>query len=628
MDINELNKLRTKYYLLEEGGQVYCSKCGKKVLKDTYQYSQHQDKCKIKFVDKYKPSKNNQIYGFSFRIIDNKLVFNVYQLGLELIGGFTDRYSGSKRKTVFKATFEKESRNVTEKGLYNIDVWFKKMIDMDGIVCLNKYDYIKVINEYYSSVKEIYNLGMFLDLYRQKGYKESSINLEDILSIREKKHFDDISLLKDKKILNNSFFRSSSYSYLEKKYYCICDSFNINDDIVVECSLYKVNELYDLFINSVDFKSSEKALPYKVIYLSKDYIETKDGEIIYDELMKNIIGFKYNNIDLFIDKYPELMISNYFNNGGKNIFNIVLSSNYNKCIEMTAKAGLSYIADHFYLLEDIINIHANNISEIFGIPLKILRSLDNNDGVEFLLEDGFIDACKKAQALQPATFEKPLNKTQNQFIIDYFNTTIFSGFNNKDFLKTIRYLDNENYVNNNMGYYYYYKDYINMCNKYKEFISSKWPKDVIVAHDNIDELIRINADRITAECFKNAVEEYHYARLASGYIEKDDKEPVINSEVYEIIVPKHHTDLINESNKLGHCVKTYIDKVSNKQTYILFLRKKESPDTPLATIEVLTNYTLIQLKAKYNSRAEKSAQNFVKKWAKAKGIKISSYDFD
>ena len=84
---------------------------------------------------------------------------------------------------------------------------------------------------------------------------------------------------------------------------------------------------------------------------------------------------------------------------------------------------------------------------ILGIPLKILRSLDNNDGVEFLLEDGFIDACKKAQALQPATFEKPLNKTQNQFIIDYFNTTIFSGFNNKDFLKTIRYLDNENYVN-------------------------------------------------------------------------------------------------------------------------------------------------------------------------------------
>ena len=35
MDINELNKLRTKYYLLEESGQVYCSKCGKKVLRDT-----------------------------------------------------------------------------------------------------------------------------------------------------------------------------------------------------------------------------------------------------------------------------------------------------------------------------------------------------------------------------------------------------------------------------------------------------------------------------------------------------------------------------------------------------------------------------------------------------------------
>ena len=63
MDINELNKLRTKYYLLEEGGQVYCSKCGKKVLKDTYQYSQHQDKCKIKFVDKYNKNINKMYCG-------------------------------------------------------------------------------------------------------------------------------------------------------------------------------------------------------------------------------------------------------------------------------------------------------------------------------------------------------------------------------------------------------------------------------------------------------------------------------------------------------------------------------------------------------------------------------------
>ena len=56
------------------------------------------------------------------------------------------------------------------------------------------------------------------------------------------------------------------------------------------------------------------------------------------------------------------------------------------------------------------------------------------------------------------------------------------------------------------------------------------------------------------------------------------------------------------------------------------LREKENKDKSFATIEVLPNLNLIQLKAVNNTKAPKEAQEFVKKWAKIKGVKINSHD--
>jgi hypothetical protein len=609
MEINELNKLKSHFYILEKDRNVYCSRCGEKLLKDTYQYSRHEEKCKIQFINKYNINKDEQVFGFSFRIIDDYLVFNVYKLTLELRPGFKDRYQGSKWKSIFIARFTKESKKVEEKGLYNIDIWFKKMIDQDGIICLNKYDYINVINQFFASLHEIYNLGMFLDLYRQKGYHSVEININELKKTDMETEFDDMMFLNE---------CIEDYSYKIGKKVCICNAIEINNNVVLQCLIYDYMSLTRI----------KSFYPENVIYLSKDFVDFRE-KVDYEYLFKDMY-FKYNNLWLFTKKYPELMVDNYIKNGGKNIFKIILGSNYNKCIELTAKSGLAYFSDNFNLIQDIINPYGNNINEIFNLPFKIVKSLNSYDGLEYLVKERSKEALISAFEIYTVMFEKNIKLAQLILLEDYYNKNkhenrCFNDFTKKDLLKVFRYIG-ENNFNDRPYAYAYYKDYLDMCKRYGRYIYGFCPQDVFQAHDMILDLIRIDENRILIEQFNIAVNNEEYKKLASSYIKEGNKKPDIESEVFEIILPKEHTDLIKESTALHHCVRTYIEKVSLGKTYILFLRKKDEIDKPYATIEVLPNNTLIQLKAYCNSKAEKSAQNYVKKWAKAKGIKIDSYD--
>lgn len=55
---------------------------------------------------------------------------------------------------------------------------------------------------------------------------------------------------------------------------------------------------------------------------------------------------------------------------------------------------------------------------------------------------------------------------------------------------------------------------------------------------------------------------------------------------YCVKIPYAAQDLIREGSEMKHCVGRYIDKVANNTTYIVFIRKKNDPDTPYITGEV------------------------------------------
>lgn len=94
---------------------------------------------------------------------------------------------------------------------------------------------------------------------------------------------------------------------------------------------------------------------------------------------------------------------------------------------------------------------------------------------------------------------------------------------------------------------------------------------------------------------------------------------------YMIIAPEKANDLAKEGLELHHCVKSYIEAVAEGRTNILFLRKKINPDKPFFTIEITNDDKIRQIHgfANCNIDSDKEAEEFYKKWLKAK--KIENY---
>lgn len=94
---------------------------------------------------------------------------------------------------------------------------------------------------------------------------------------------------------------------------------------------------------------------------------------------------------------------------------------------------------------------------------------------------------------------------------------------------------------------------------------------------------------------------------------------------YEICPVRSADDLTFEGTFLSHCVETYIPKVAAHQSYIYFLRKKEEPDTPYFTIEVLPKVNKITQCYTFHDTTQKPAacKKFIQKWAKEKHLEIA-----
>lgn len=588
-----------KHCFIKKDNSLYCSKCGKKQLQDTYNMKRHMTECKFKSYDFLQIFEDDNNYSYAFLEEKDRLCFYVFSNQLQLRPGFKDRYIGGKWIKKYRAYIYKNEKKIIEKGLYNIDIWFKKFLDIDKIPCLNNKNPIEIIHNVFPNILDIYSYGMFLDIYRQKGFIQKEYN------IYEESECDRKNIYKED--MEKSTFKKETKAFIT--------------------SFKKFNEIF-LEINIIINGKKEKVIVSENYCYSKSPIELKN-------LMSSCkIFYNYDEIKEFDEKYPSFMIRNYIANNGFNLIIPLLGPNYNKCLELLSKSGLSILAERLEIImkeDKCINIHANNLKDIFGLPIKILRKLQ-----EFHVPEKWIELFSKLYKYNPSylnverfsaaylDFIKYNNITHNkEFKPNYNKISNVSKWSDKDIFNTLKYLSKQTKRIGDDDIYTYYKDYINICYKLGEFVSGKTPKNLIEAHDKANAIYIVKSDEITARNFSKAVESKKYRCLSSNYFEEENE---LKDEDYEIILPKTPYDLIKESTELRHCVKTYIDKVANKNTFILFLRKKESIQKPFATIEVLPNLTLIQLKAYCNTKAPDDAQKFVKKWAKIKKLKINSYD--
>lgn len=150
----------------------------------------------------------------------------------------------------------------------------------------------------------------------------------------------------------------------------------------------------------------------------------------------------------------------------------------------------------------------------------------------------------------------------------------------------------------------------------------KAPSSLERYHNTLAKEIKILNDKDNDAAIKRINNKYKYLE----YISEIDETTNTYKDKYSIIMPKTANDLIMEGKRMNHCVGSYVERMKNNTSIILFVRLSDNIDKSFVTMEYnpITN-SIIQIKARYNEKANKDTIDFIKSWAKQKNIFISNY---
>lgn len=131
----------------------------------------------------------------------------------------------------------------------------------------------------------------------------------------------------------------------------------------------------------------------------------------------------------------------------------------------------------------------------------------------------------------------------------------------------------------------------------------------------------------------NAHEKFIKAQRVFTYseaIEKLEHITADDNKDYDFIIklPRTYGEILEEGEKMSHCVGSYADGIYNGSKVVLFLRKKNKPDKPYGTIDViwddkdkLITYKIHQLKGHHNTQLPIEAISYIKKYIDLKRLK-------
>ena len=164
-----------------------------------------------------------------------------------------------------------------------------------------------------------------------------------------------------------------------------------------------------------------------------------------------------------------------------------------------------------------------------------------------------------------------------------------------------------------------WNDYIDMCKKLKKPVSNEMvyrPKDLKLAHDECMALLKRESAAKRAEEVRGKFPEaeINLQMIADKYEFSDD--------TYCIKVPENIEDIIVEGAVLGHCIDrtdVYFDRIQNRTSFLVFLRKTERPDAPWYTLEIEPGGTIRQKRTVGNTQKDediKAFTPFLREWQK------------
>lgn len=149
-------------------------------------------------------------------------------------------------------------------------------------------------------------------------------------------------------------------------------------------------------------------------------------------------------------------------------------------------------------------------------------------------------------------------------------------------------------------------DFWNLCKKRKMDLNvpkDKYPQNLVAKHDQLVALIKFEENQELIKKFKarsEQLEPFAFADEETGLM---------------IFACRSERDLINEGDKLNHCVATYAKRHAVGETAIFFIRRISDPETPFFTLELNEKtYYVRQNRGKCNCDRTSEVQAFEEKW--------------
>lgn len=132
-----------------------------------------------------------------------------------------------------------------------------------------------------------------------------------------------------------------------------------------------------------------------------------------------------------------------------------------------------------------------------------------------------------------------------------------------------------------------------------------YPADFRKAHEHTSK---------AAVILRNKVKEDKWDKRRQGMAGKYDFND--SAKGLAVMVPKHLSDLKDEGEQMHNCVGTYMERVANGQTDVVFVRRTAEPEKSYVTVEVQpATGNIIQARARFNRDiAEQETRDFIKEF--------------
>lgn len=135
----------------------------------------------------------------------------------------------------------------------------------------------------------------------------------------------------------------------------------------------------------------------------------------------------------------------------------------------------------------------------------------------------------------------------------------------------------------------------------------KYPRGLTIRH------------RIVTRNYSIMQQEYDESKFSQMI----DHDYMWGDDLYCVVTPKKCDDIKNEGTELNHCVGSYIESVLQGRTQIVFMRKKDTPEQSLITLEIRSR-GIQQARGYANRDLNDDEKAWLEVYAKAKNLTYGS----